>query len=102
MARVEFGDGDEDAYVPEPWEIAGFDLFGERQDDGSIKLGSRSQVPGFPDTRTHLPAFPEAVAVVGVDYTLEFVKENEWEGRAEVEKANPDDPRLRICWGIYV
>lgn len=96
-------DGTEKPYVPKEWEIAGFDLFGERQDDGSIKLGHHNpNLPGLPDKRTHVPAFPKEVEAFGAVYTLEFVKENEWEGRAEVEKNNPADPRLRICWGIYV
>jgi hypothetical protein len=84
-------------YRPDAYEIAGFDLCGERQSDGSIKIGFFR--PGLPDDRTHLPAFPEQVQVEGVTYELEFVKENEWEGRAH---ADPDDDRLKLCWGVYV
>ena len=85
------------AYAPRKYEIAGFDLLGERQDDGSIKLGSK---PRFsPDDRTHLPAFPEEVEVGGIVYKLEFVKENQGEWR---KTAPPDHPGLRICWGVYV
>jgi len=79
-------------YIPKKYEIAGFELYGERQDDGSIKLGASSET-------THLPAFPEQVEVCGVVYTLECVTENEWDGR---DSCSPDDPRLRICWGVYV
>lgn len=89
-----------DIYAPKPGEVAGFDLYGERQDDGSIKLGTASTIPEVPDNRTHLPAFPDNVEVLGRVYTLEFIRgndEGEWAKTAPV-----DDPRRRICWGVYV
>jgi len=89
-------------YAPKPWEIAGFELYGERQDNGSIKLGTHDPASQLPDQRTQVPAFPEKVEVVGVVYTLEFVKENNWGGRKRVEKNDPANPLLRICWGVYV
>lgn len=87
-------------YQPKPFEVAGVDLIGERQSDGSIKLGSASRFG--PDTRTSVPAFPEEIEVCGATYTLEYVKENDWAGRKALEQSDPNDPRLRICWGIYV
>lgn len=84
-------------YKPRKFEIAGVDILGERQDDGSIKLGAEPSIG--PDTRTHLPAFPEKIDVEGVTYTLEDVRENDGKWR---ETAPPDHPGLRLCWGVYV
>jgi hypothetical protein len=88
------------AYKPKKFEISGFELYGERQDDGTIKLGYTPSIGD--DHRTHLREFPKEVLVEGSVYTLEYVQENKWPGRAEVENSDPDDMRLRICWGVYV
>lgn len=88
------------AYKPRKYEIAGVDLYGERQDDGTVKLGPTPTIGD--DHRTHLRAFPEEMLVEGVVYTLEFIKENHWPGREQLEKDDPSDMRLRICWGVYV
>lgn len=89
-------------------ELAGFDVIGYRQKDGRIALGGhnspllRAMDAHMGTEITIVDAFPEQVELLGAVWTLEYVKENEWEGRAEAERTNPDDPRLRICWGIYV
>lgn len=91
-------------YKPKPYDIAGFDIYGERQPDGSIKIGA----PPIPDTvetdqRTHLPDFPESIEVCGAVYTLEYVKPNEL---SDELRARLSPERLahneKICWGIYV
>lgn len=89
-----------ETYTPKRGEVAGLDLYGERQDDGTIKLGSAPSMGD--DHRTHVREFPEEIEVEGVVYTLEFVKENHWQGREQLEKDDPSDMRLRICWGVYV
>lgn len=96
------------AHKLKPHELAGFDVIGYRQKDGRIALGG-SGSPLVKAMDAHLgvtpivvDTFPEQIELLGVIWALEFVKENEWEGRAEVERTNPDDPRLSICWGIYV
>ena len=89
--------GDVGTYHPKAFEIAGFDLFGERQSDGSIKLGAKPRLG--PDDRTHLSAFPEKVRVQGATYELEFVKEN-LDGQGN--RLPPDHPGHNICWGVYV
>lgn len=76
-------------YAATKEDIAGLDLIGHRQDDGSITLGSG----------VNLPAFPEEVEIAGATFTLEDVRENDGPWR---ETAAPDHPGLRICWGVYV
>lgn len=84
------------AYQPEQYEIAGFELYGERQDDGTILLG-------FGPDKKKVDDFPEEVELTGSVYTLEFVRDNklsdELRERYGDAKANEAE---RICWGVYV
>lgn len=89
-----------ETYTPKRGEIAGVDLFGEIQKDGTIKLGSAPRLGD--DHRTQVREFPEEIEVEGVVYKLEDVRKNTWHGREQVEKDDPDDPRLSIVWGVYV
>lgn len=80
-------------------DLAGFDLYGERNDDGTITLGHT-------EPKLTLPDFPDEVEVLGNVYTLECIR---WNTRYDdgtekpwSKEAAPDDPRRRICWGIYV
>lgn len=81
-----------DSVPLEPTWLAGFEVFGERQDDGSIILGHT-------EPKKTASEFPAAITVLGVTYTLEFVKENEFPSTINIPA---DDPRRRICWGVYV
>lgn len=74
------------AYQPNPGEIAGFDLFGRRQEDGTVKIGSNT----YPD-------FPQECRCEGMTYTLELIKKNKDEGNLA-----PGHPGYDIEWGIYV
>lgn len=85
------------AYQPKPMEIAGVDIVGERQSDGTLKLGTASTV--LPDTRDAVDAFPEEVEVCGATYTLETVRKNKDDFPAVVV---PGHPGYNIEWGIYV
>lgn len=91
------------AYQPKPYDIAGFDIYGERQPDGSIKIGPPPAQPESRDERTHLPDFPDSIEVCGAVYTLEYVKPNEISDKM---RARLSPERLAhqetICWGIYV
>jgi hypothetical protein len=58
---------EENPYEPSPHEIAGFDLCGWKQADGTILLGSSND----PNKATRVDKFPEVVYVCGVMYTLE-------------------------------
>lgn len=72
-------------YVPEPGEIAGFDLTARLQPDGTLVT----------EAGTVFTEFPPEVEVCGVTYTLEYVKPN------EVPVGHPSgDPTIQ--WGIYV
>lgn len=86
-------------YMARSQDIAGFDLYGERNDDGTITLGHT-------EPKIVVPAFPDEVELLDAVYTLEFVRENGITDDGQIEpwrqSASPDDPRLRICWGIYV
>lgn len=86
------------AYRPQKYEIAGIDLFGERQDDGTIKLGPRMQVTGTrtPDNRTQVSDFPDEIEVEGVTYVLEEIRLN----RVECN-LSPGHPGYNIEWGVY-
>lgn len=78
-------------YVPKPYEVAGFELMGYRQADGSIKLGPEGK-------GVHLPNFPKEVAAFGVVYTLERVKRN-----IDLAPDLPEDHEgYSIEWGEYV
>jgi hypothetical protein len=57
------------AFEPEPYEIAGFEIFARKQSDGKFMLG-----PGR-DGRI-VDAFPESLYVCGAVYTLEYIKWN--------------------------
>jgi hypothetical protein len=86
-------------YIARPEDIAGFDLYGTRNNDGTITIGHSAP-------EVTLPSFPDEVELLGNVYTLEFVRENGDDGDGRIEKwrkeAASDDPRLRICWGVYV
>ena len=82
------------AYQPKPFEIAGVDLFGRRQSDGSVILGGHPTSNGTP-----MPDFPQEVEVCGAVYTLEFIKKNKDEAPDVVV---PGHPGYDIEWGIYV
>lgn len=79
-------------YQLRPEDLAGFDIYGSRNNDGTITIGHA-------EPTVRLPAFPDKVEVLGNVYTLEAVTENDGMWR---ENAEPNDPRLRICWGVYV
>ena len=76
-----------DQYVAKKGDLAGFDLIGRRQDDGSIRLGARGEGEALPD-------WPEEVELLGNVYTLEEVKK---QNGPQVPIGNRD-----IEWGIYV
>ena len=57
------------AYKPGPYEIAGFDLYAERQDDGTLLIG-------FGEVKPRLTDFPAEVELLGATYTLEDVRKN--------------------------
>jgi hypothetical protein len=78
----------EEGYSPKPWEVAGFELIGYRQEDGSIRLGN--------EKGTHLPDFPKEVEAFGVVYCLEEVRKNKDE-----YNLSPDHEGYRIEWGVY-
>lgn len=83
------------AYRPKPFEIAGVDLFGRRQSDGSVIIGdARNLGDGTP-----MPDFPQEIEVCGAVYTLEFIKKNKDEAPDVVV---PGHPGYGIEWGIYV
>lgn len=83
-------------YQPEQYEVSGFELYGERQDDGTILLG-------FGPNRKPMDDFPKTVELTGSVYILEFVRPNkvseETRQRVGTERA---DKAERICWGVYV
>ncbi len=74
-------------YIPKPFEIAGFELFGKRLPNGKVEIGTGSV------GNTVMDDFPEKVEVCGAVYTLEEVKKN------TDENGNIRD---NIEWGIYV
>jgi hypothetical protein len=74
-------------YKPQKYDLAGFDLVGYRQPDGSIRLGSKVIVSEFP---------PE-VELIGVVYTLEEIVVNDKDGTL-----SEDHPGKHLMWGIYV
>lgn len=80
--------------------IAGFDLYGTKNDDGTFTIGHS-------EPKVTLPEFPAEVELLGVTYGLEYVKWNAYlddpHGAEQpwAKDAPPDDPRRRICWGIY-
>jgi hypothetical protein len=78
------------AYEPKKGEVAGFDLVGHRQADGSIILGT-------PPTSESIPEFPEEVKAFGAVYTLEYIKKNDPDDKLPNEHSGKT-----IEWGIYV
>lgn len=80
-------------------DLAGFDIYGERQDDGKILIGHSGET-------LLLDAFPQEVEVLGYTFELEFIRENGKDDSGAVlewaKNVPADDPRLRICWGVYV
>lgn len=80
-------------------EVAGFDLFGKRREDGKVELGTREG-----DKRVR-EEWPESVTLgPGFHtYTLEWVRKQMPDG---VEKLHPnevgEDSEPGIEWGIYV
>jgi len=81
---------DEEVYAPKQYDVAGVDLIGHRQEDGSIKLG-----PG--GGGAHLPDFPKSVRVVGVVYNLERITKNR-----ELSNLSKDHDGYNIEWGEYM
>ena len=75
-------------YEPKPGEIAGFEIIGYRQPDGTVKIPNE-------DAEAVLD-FPEEVRVCGATYTLEGVNKNDEDGTM------PDDHGGKyIEWGLY-
>lgn len=77
-------------YKAKKYDLAGFDLFGRRQSDGTIMLGIGSNPTPMDD-------FPKEVEVLGVVYTLEYIKKND----DPLGKLANDHPGKNIEWGIY-
>lgn len=78
-------------YKPKRYEIAGVDLIGYRQPDGSIRLGKND-----PDA-SRLPNFPKSIEVEGIVYTLELIRKN------DERNSLPDNHSGKhIEWGTYV
>jgi hypothetical protein len=78
-------------FVPNKYEIAGFQLYGHKQPDGKIKLGSGRIVDEF----------PKEAEVCGTVYTLEFVTYNS-DGKSEEELSTWSESSKSACWGDYV
>ncbi len=74
------------AYTLKRSELAGFDVIGYRQADGTIKLGSQNG--------TQLDDFPDEIELNGNVFALEEVKS---QGHLPA-----DHPGRVIEWGIYV
>ena len=73
-------------YIPKRGEVAGFELHGYRQPDGTIRLGSDDKYG------TALPEFPGLVEVAGAEYRLEYINQNV-DAKGEV--------RNNMEWGVY-
>lgn len=86
-------------FKPQPFQIAGFELFGKLLPDGRIQIGSSDDARNI----DIVDEFPERVDVCGATYTLEFVKANEVSGAAR-ERMTPEQiaDAERIRWGVYV
>jgi len=78
---------DSKPYYPKQYDLAGFDIAGELQDDGTICLSVGDTVE----------AFPPEVKLLGVVYTLENTLLNR-----EANDLQPSDPGYNLCWGQYV
>jgi len=70
--------------------LAGFDLIGYRQPDGTILLGMEGNQHPMAD-------FPEEAEILGNTYTLEKVRKNDPD-----DKLKADHPGKNIEWGLYV
>jgi len=75
-------------YIPKPAEIAGIDLYGLRQKDGSILIGEKNP--------THLKDFPENIIVCDRVYGLESISKNK-----DDCSLSETDKGYNIEWGIY-
>lgn len=76
-------------YEPKAGQIAGLELIGYRQQDGTIKLGTQSG--------EHLENFPEEIQTPYGIFTLEFIKKND-----EEDVLPPTHEGKMIEWGVYV
>lgn len=79
-------------------DLSGFNLHGERQEDGSIEIGDSN------DPRT-VEEWPETATIGhGRDfftYTLEYVDKQMEDGEEEFEPGEvPDEPGRE--WGVYL
>ena len=81
-------------FVPKAGEIAGFDMIGWKQTDGTFILGDKTY-------GRRVDEFPQEVHVCDVTYTLEFIKWNTDEQSEEI-LATWTDEQKSICWGVYV
>lgn len=90
----------DDVVTAQKSEVAGFDLYGHRLEDGRVKMGEGSDVrivDEWPEKVTLGPDFPT--------YTLEWVRVNKDTGVTEdldpVEVVDRDmEPGIE--WGVYV
>jgi hypothetical protein len=82
------------AYEPKPFDIAGFELIGYRQVDGTILLGAG----GAKGQGTPTADFPKEVTVCGATYTLENIKKND----VLFGPLANAHPGKHIEWGEYV
>lgn len=71
-----------------PGDIAGFELYGERQADGTILVGTPPV-----GNRRRLEDFPETIELLGMTYTLEEVRRN---------RDMFPGPVPPIEWGLYI
>jgi hypothetical protein len=82
------------ALEPEPYEIAGFEIFARKQTDGKFMLGSGKN-------GRIVDAFPEKFYVCGAIYTLEYIKWNT-DGCTKEQLHTWSEEAKSICWGVYV
>jgi hypothetical protein len=78
-------------YVPRVDDLAGVTLFGRRQEDGTINVGSDIVAA------INMPTFPEYIEVGGAKWALEGVTENTLPADAP-----PNHSGRGIVWGEYV
>lgn len=77
-------------YEAKKGQIAGFEVIGYRQKDGSVQLGN-------PENGDILTDFPNEIKTPYGIFQLESIKSND-----EEDKLPNDHPGKNIEWGIYV
>lgn len=84
-------------FKPQPFQIAGFELFGKQLPDGRLQIGSGSG--RYIDI---VDAFPEKVDCCGATYTLERVTKNEVSDKLK-ESMTPEQiaDAASVRWGVY-